>query len=139
MKYIIQIILEDVIEFHHTMVEYYSNLHGIRSYELLESAVYAPFQSAFGENVYPTIEERAARLGYGIIKNHPFVDGNKRTGTHTMSTFLFVNGYEIDCNDDELENMAVDVANDTMNYERLVLWLQVHLKEIDIEMIIKQE
>ena len=67
-----------------------------------DSAVNAPFQTFGGEDLYSTLIEKAARLGYGLIKNHPFLDGNKRAGTHAMLVFLKINRAELNCSDKDL-------------------------------------
>lgn len=134
MKELIQLLLEDVTVFHQEMVERFRNAQGIRDISSLESAIHVPFQSVFGQDLYPTIEEKAARLCYGIIKNHPFVDGNKRTGIHAMLTFLYVNEYELIYDDEDLEETAVRIADSNMEYEELVIWVRDKLHKIEIDM-----
>ena len=73
---------------------------------LLESAINNPFQSMFGEELYPEIADKAAILIYGIINNHPFLDGNKRTGIHCMLVFLFLNDYKVEYTQIEIEDLA---------------------------------
>lgn len=99
----------------------------IRDECLLDSALNAPFQTFEGTDLYPTILEKAARLGYGLIKNHPFVDGNKRIGTHTMFVFLAVNHIELEYTDCELTDLILGIASGTKNENQLFIWLQQHI------------
>lgn len=90
---------------------------GIRSEELLESAIEAPFQSFDGKELFPSKIEKAARLGYGLVANHPFLDGNKRIGVHIMISFLEVNGIHLDFSDDIITDIALGVASGKYKYE----------------------
>ncbi len=94
---------------------------------LLDSAINAPFQSFGGSELYPSLLEKAARLGFGLIKNHPFVDGNKRIGTHTMLVFLELNHQELQYTDEELIDLILGVAASKYDEKHLLLWLQQHL------------
>lgn len=127
MKELIQLLLDDVLLFHQDMVDKFHNAQGIRDITLLESAIYTPFQSVFGQDLYPTLPQQAARLCYGIIKNHPFVDGNKRTATHVMLTFLYVNGCQMSYDEMDLEELVVGIANGDVQYEAVVEWVQAHI------------
>ena len=86
---------EQVILLHESLIKAFGGHPGLRDEGLLDSALAAPFQSFSGESAYPSPQAKAARLGFGIIRNHPFVDGNKRTGTHVMLVFLALNGIEL--------------------------------------------
>ena len=99
---------------------------GLRDKSLLESAIGAPFQTFAGEDLYPTLQEKAARLCFGIATNHPFVDGNKRTAVHAMELFLILNNFPIRYDDDEMERVVIDVANDKMDVKALTQWIQQH-------------
>ena len=90
---------------------------GIRDEGMLESALEAPYQSFDSIELYPTIIEKAARLGYGLTSNHPFVDGNKRIGIYVMLVFLEINGIVIDFNDDEIVNLSLQIAAGCYKYE----------------------
>ena len=94
---------------------------------LPESARNAPFQSFGDTDLYPSILEKAARLGYGLIKNHPFVDGNKRIGTHTMLVFLALNHAELAYSDEELISLILGIAAGEYDDKHLLNWLQQHL------------
>ena len=93
---------------------------------LLESALENPFQSYGGEELYPSIQAKAARLCYGLVKNHAMIDGNKRLGCHTMLVFLALNGYEMEYTQKELSDLILDAAADRKQYEDILHWLLVH-------------
>ena len=99
---------------------------GVRDYNLLESAVENPFQSFDGEELYPTIQAKAARLGYGLIKNHCMLDGNKRIGTHAMLVLLALNGIELKYTQKELYETILQVADGSLTYEELLKWVLEH-------------
>ena len=92
----------------------------------MESAVNAPFQSFGGYDVYPTIYEKAARLGFGLAQNHAFIDGNKRIAAQAVLTFLALNGIEIDCTEFELFSVFMRLAEFALTFDELVSWLKNH-------------
>ncbi|WP_337404150.1 type II toxin-antitoxin system death-on-curing family toxin [Porcipelethomonas sp.] len=98
----------------------------MRDYGLLESALQAPFQTFDGNELYPSLLQKAARLGYSIILNHPFIDENKRIGIHIMLIFLALNGVEIQCTQSELIEVGVNLANGKWKSEELFTWLNIH-------------
>ena len=93
---------------------------------MLESAIEAPFQSFGGDELYPTIQAKAARLGYGLIKNYCMIDGNKRIGTHVMLVFLALNGIELSYTQKELYEVILQVASGELEYEDLLKWILRH-------------
>ncbi len=99
---------------------------GVRDYNLLDSALENPFQSFGGEELYPTLQAKAARLGYGLIKNHCMIDGNKRIGTHAMLVFLAINGIELDYTQKELYETILAIADGSLEYEDLLKWILEH-------------
>jgi death-on-curing protein len=101
---------------------------GVRDEKLLESALETPFQSFGGEELYPSTQAKAARLCYGLVKNHAMVDGNKRIGTHAMLVFLALNGYELEYTQKELSDTILEVASGHMSYEELLYWIIEHQK-----------
>lgn len=96
---------------------------------LLESALAAPFVSFGGVYAYQTLQQKAARLGYGIVRNHPFVDGNKRTGAHAMLVFLMVNGIELEYEQQELIDAILSVASGKMTVDQLSAWILKHQRQ----------
>lgn len=117
---------EQILLLHTQLIETTGGSDGIRDISLLESALESPFQSYGGEELYPSIQAKAARLCYGLVKNHAMIDGNKRLGCHTMLVFLALNGYEMEYTQKELSNLVLDVAADRKQYEDILQWLLVH-------------
>ena len=111
---------------HQQLIEASGGSPGLRDEGLLESALSAPFQSFGGTSAYPSLQQKAARLGYGLVKNHPFVDGNKRTGAHVMLVFLAVNGVEPRYTQQELVDIILRTASGEGRYEDLLGWLLAH-------------
>ena len=99
---------------------------GVMNESLMDSAIDNIWQIFVGVELYPTLEEKGARLGFSLIRNHSFSDGNKRIGILAMLTFLSVNGIEISCTDTELVETGVFLASGQMNYEALLAWLREH-------------
>ena len=99
---------------------------GLRDEGLLDSALESAFASFDGTEFYPTKEEKAARLGFALISNHAFVDGNKRIGVYVMLSFLEMNGIRLQCNDDELVHIGLSVAAGSMKYDELLQWIIDH-------------
>ena len=127
--YITEILLEDILEFHSELEE--SDIpveDGVRDMALLESAVNAPFQTFGGQDLFPSIYEKAARLLYGIANNHAFVDGNKRTAVHAMEVFLILNRVSLDYTIDEMEVMVIGIADNTLTYEDAARWITEHAR-----------
>ena len=103
-----------------------TGLDGVRDNGLLESALEAPFQTFGGEDIYPALLQKAARLCFSLVSNHPFIDGNKRIGIHAMLVFLALNGVEIECTQAELIDIGLSLASGTMQFEELCAWLNEH-------------
>lgn len=99
---------------------------GLRDEGLLESALDGIFTTFDGKELYPTKEEKGARLGYTLISNHAFVDGNKRIGMYVMLTFLEVNGIHMECTNQEVAETGLAVAAGQMGYDELLEWVKIH-------------
>ena len=124
----IRLTKKQILMLHSQLIEETGGINGLRDEGLLESALETPFQY-FGETaLYPSIMEKAARLGYGLIKNHPMFDGNKRIGTHAMLVFLALNGYEVEYSQQELYTIILDIAAGNAEYTDLLNWLIGHQK-----------
>lgn len=115
-----------VLRMHEQLLAQTGGMPGVRDEGLLQSALEVPFQSFGGDDIYPSIQQKAARLGYGLIKNHPFLDGNKRIGTHVMLVFLCLNGIELDYTQKELEDIILSVAASEAGSDDLLRWLLQH-------------
>lgn len=100
---------------------------GVRDLNSLESSLAQPRQSFGGLDLYPTLADKAAMLGYSIIQNHPFIDGNKRIGHAAMETFLILNGFEIQASIDEQEAVILGVASGEIDRKEFTEWLLGHL------------
>lgn len=117
---------DKVLLLHQLIAEETGGSIGVRDEGLLESALETAFSSFGGKEFYPTKEEKGARLGYSLISNHAFVDGNKRIGVYIMITFLEVNGIHMDCTNEELTEVGMKVADGSMGYEALLAWVREH-------------
>ena len=116
-----------ILMLHSMLVEQSGGMNGLRDEGLLDSAVNLPLQTFGGQELYPTILEKAARLGYGLIHNHPFVDGNKRIGTHAMLVFLDINNVVVSYEDEDLIATILRVASGDMDDLGLLEWLKGHV------------
>ena len=117
---------EKVLLLHQIMAEATGGSVGVRDEGLLDSALEAAFAGFGDREFYPSKEEKGARLGYTLISNHAFVDGNKRIGVYVMLSFLEMNGIRIRYTDEELVNIGLSVADGSMNYESLLNWVNDH-------------
>lgn len=113
-----------VLLLHSLLAEQTGGDDGIRDVGLLESALLSPFQTFDGQPLYPTLKEKAARLCCSIISNHPFVDGNKRTGLLVLLTFLSLNGMPLCPSCDSLVKTGLSLAASQMSYQELCRWIE---------------
>lgn len=102
--------LEQVLYIHEEEINRYGGSSGLRDLTLLESAIFRPQTTFGGKELYPTLFNKASSLMHSIINNHPFIDGNKRTGTATMLVFLDLNGYMLTVSQKELVHLALDIS-----------------------------
>ena len=102
------------------MMESTGGLDGIRNESLLNSAIAAPFQTFDGLDLYPSTEAKIARTAYSLVRNHPFVDGNKRIGTYVMLVLLELNHIRSDFTDDDVIRIGLELANGTMSDKDLL-------------------
>ena len=117
---------EKVLLLHQLMADATGGDVGVRDEALLESAIENVYATFDGVELYPGKEEKAARLGFSLISNHAFVDGNKRIGVYVMLSFLEMNGIRIRATDEELVHIGLSVANGNMGYEDLLQWVTDH-------------
>lgn len=104
---------------------------GVRDIGLLDSAVHRPLASFDGNDLYPTVLEKAAAILHSLLKNHPFVDGNKRTALSSAGIFLKLNGIILINNHEKELKFALDVENESLNFKEIVSWLKKHSKRIE--------
>ena len=117
---------EKVLLLHKLLAEATGGGVGVRDEALLDSALAAAYAGFGDREFYPSKEEKGARLGYALISNHAFVDGNKRIGVYVMLSFLEMNGIRVACTDDELVHIGLSVADGSMQYEDLLRWVIDH-------------
>ena len=117
---------EKVLLLHKLMAEATGGSVDVRDEGLLDSALESVFAGFGDKEFYPSKEEKGARLGYALISNHAFVDGNKRIGVYVMLSFLEINGVRIRCTDAELVHIGLSVADGSMGYEELLKWVNGH-------------
>lgn len=117
---------EQVKLLHTQLIKETGGSDGVLDENLLESALNAPFQSFSNTETFPSIQQKAARLGFGLVKNHAFVDGNKRIGAHVMLLFLTLNGVELEYTQEELANTIMKVAAGEYSFEDLLHWIVQH-------------
>ena len=125
-NYVIDLIMADVLNFHKLLAsdEKLQTSSIIRDKNLLESAVNNPFQTFGGEDLYKTIFDKAAQLAYGLVKNHGFVDGNKRVAVHAMAVYLYINGYDTNFTQAEIVKIGMDLAESKLTAEKLSKMLE---------------
>ena len=119
--------LNEVLEVHRQVMAQSGGAEGLLHLPALESALAQPQMTFGGEDLYPTLVDKAAALGYALIKNHPFLDGNKRTGHAAMEVFLVLDGYEIRAAVDEQEHVMLQVAASEIEREEFTTWLRTHV------------
>lgn len=117
---------QHIIMLHSKLIQETGGIDGIRDESLLDSAINAPFQSYDGIDMYPSIQQKGARLGYGLIANHAFIDGNKRIGVHAMLVFLAMNGIELSYTQEELADMVLKVASGEFDFQSVLRWISEH-------------
>jgi death-on-curing protein len=121
--------LEEVLELHRLTLEQSGGLGGVRDIGGLESALAQPLMAFGGQELYPSLAEKAAALGFSLVCNHPFLDGNKRVGHAAMETFLVFNGWELTAGVDEQEQVILRLAAGKLRREEFAAWVQSHLQQ----------
>ena len=116
----------EIIEIHDYQIEHYGGIDGLRSVEMLKSAIGMPSSTFSGEYLHPTIPEMAAAYLFHLVENHPFLDGTKRVGAMASLVFLDLNGYEFDATDEEFTDLVMRVASGKMLKSEVVLFFQQH-------------
>ena len=117
---------EQLIYLHDELIRATGGSQGLRDKNLLQSALYSPLQTFDSSELFPTIQQKAARLACGLTQNHPFVDGNKRIGAHAMLVFLALNDIQLDFTQEELIHIFLDLASNNSDYNTLLIWIRSH-------------
>lgn len=127
------LIVTEVLEIHSRVIQQTGGGGGIHDRGALESAVAAPRMTFAGEDLYPSIVDKASALGFSLIQNHPFIDGNKRVGHAAMEVFLILNGFEIRSSIDEQEDVILRVASGELSRDSFKDWLTQYIEPINSE------
>ena len=123
--------LAEVLKLHDLIISETGGSHGLRDLGLLESALGQPQQTFGGDDLYPSLVAKASAVGFSLIKNHPFVDGNKRIGHAAVEAMLMLNGFELSAGVDESEAEILAVASGSRTRDDFQEWLEEHLIPID--------
>lgn len=123
---------ETIIAMHEELINNIGGSRGIRDMNLLDMSVNSPFQTFGGSDLYPTLIDKAAHLVYSLIKNHPFLDGNKRIGVTAMIIFLKSNNINFSCTNEELTDFGLGLADSSYDEQYAQKWLKSHIKILEI-------
>jgi death-on-curing protein len=118
--------IETVNAMHSELITQSGSLDGIRDTTMLDASINSLFHTFDGQYLYPTIQAMAAHLAFSLIKNHPFLDGNKRIGILSMLVFMDINGLPIECTDDELVTLGLGLADSSIAEPELIEWIISH-------------
>ena len=118
------ITIKIILRLHDLSIINYGGSQGIRDQGLMESAIARPYQTFGGKDLYPTVLEKAAALAESIIINHPFIDGNKRTGLLAMLLILEIGNFKITASNDDTYNFTIEISTGEIKFEEIVLWLK---------------
>lgn len=118
---------DQVIFLHKQLIDETGGSYGINDEGMLESALAAPFQTFDGQELFPSIYQKAARLGFGLASNHAFIDGNKRIGAHVMLVFLALNEIELEYEQNELSDLFLGIADGKLGYTDTLIWITSHM------------
>lgn len=116
-----------IISLHKSLIEQFGGEYGIRDDNLLDLSINSPFQTFDGKELYLGPINQIVHLTYSLIKNHPFIDGNKRIGAHLMLILLELNGYYLEYSQEELIEIILSVAASTKSEEALLKWVKNHI------------
>ena len=117
---------EQVLKLHASLIKATGGSNGIRDEGMLDLALNNPFQSFGGKELYPSIQAKAARLCFGLVRNHAMQDGKKRLGTHVMLVFLALNGYELSYSQKELSDVILALASGNIGEKEILQWIIEH-------------
>lgn len=115
---------EQVLKIHSSLIKETGGIDGMRAENLLDTALNSPFQTFDSKELYPEFSGKAAQLSFSIIKNHPFLDGNKRIGVHIMLVFLALNNVKLSYTQKELIDFGLKVADSSLSKDDIKNWIQ---------------
>lgn len=113
---------DDIVFLHSKLIEDFGGIDGIRDLGMLESAIDTPLQTFDGTDLYPSVIEKIARLSYGLVMNHPFLDGNKRIAALSLDLGLSSNGIELVATDEEIINEFIGLASGEIDFGKFLAW-----------------
>ncbi len=122
--------LNSVLKLHNEILNEYGGATGIRDSNLLDSALHRPFQTFDGVDLYKSVFEKTAAVMQSIIINHPFVDGNKRTGFLLGEILLLENSFAINAEEDVCYSFVIDISTGTFSFDDIVNWLRQHTQPV---------
>lgn len=122
--------VEEVLELHRRVITISGGSTGVRDLGAIESAVAQPQMSFGGQDLYVGLAEKAATLGFALVCNHPFIDGNKRIGHAALETFLVLNGFELQADVNEQESVILGLAAGGLNREQFTAWVASRVQPI---------
>lgn len=120
----------ELLMLYRAVMEQTGGAYGIRDLGALEAALAQPRMTFDGVDLYPTLVEKASALGYSLVMNHPFVDGNKRTGHLAMETFLVLNDHELNVAADEQEATILQLASGVLSRQAFTEWIRKHVAKM---------
>ena len=121
-----------ILFLHSQQINLFGGRDGVRDDKLLDLSINSAYQTFDGSYLYDNPIKQAVHLGFSLIMNHPFLDGNKRIGAHAMLTSLFLNGIEIDYSQDELIDIIMGIAGSNLTENDLLEWVEDHIKKSDL-------
>jgi len=124
-------LVQDVLSIHERLIKDFGGASGVRDMGLLESAISRPFQTFDGNELYKSIQEKASALLESILINHPFVDGNKRTGYTLFRLILLLENYDIDASEEEKYELVISVASGQSSFKKILSWTKHRLIKVD--------
>ncbi|MBP6571954.1 MAG: type II toxin-antitoxin system death-on-curing family toxin [Gemmatimonadales bacterium] len=120
--------LAEVLDLHRRVIAQSGGATGLRDLGMLEAAIAQPRQTYAGTDLYPSLAAKSAALGFSLIQNHPFVDGNKRVGHAALEVMLLLNGAEFVATVDEAEHIILGVASGTADRRVFTAWVESHMR-----------
>jgi death-on-curing protein len=120
--------IQETLYIHNLLIKTFGGSSGVRDFQALESALSRPFQTFDSVELYPSIIEKAASLLESLLANHPFVDGNKRTGYVLMRLFLKKNEMDIVADEETKYQFLIDVASGVKRYDDILIWLEDYVE-----------
>lgn len=125
--------INEVIRIHDLSIRKFGGRNGVRDYGLLESALHRPYSTFDGNELYPSIVEKASAIVHSLVGNHPFNDGNKRIGYILMRRLLLMNNLNINASQEEKYDFVIGIAEGTLNYDDIKNWINRHLVEVVLD------